>query len=216
MSTRKELDLHIRQGSTILINFPEQETPIKTQILGFSKDEFLLIRFPYIPGIRDKIQVGRGVVIRYLYEGTIFGFQAYILNSVTKPVPLLFLDYPGSVEVYDLRQYKRIQCQLPARVYIKDEELEGMILDLSHGGCKVYMQDLRASTIKEIQIDEYIALKFFTYPDMQEVQLMGYVKNKSLDKNNITLGLKFETSEEALSPVARFLEKMGKFEIPVS
>lgn len=213
MPTKKELDLHIRQGSRIMLKFPEQEQSIKTQVLGFSRDEFILVRFPYIPGILSKIQIGQDLVARYLYEGTVFGFKAYILNYVKKPVPLLFLDFPVSVEVLDLRQNKRIQCHMPTQVYLKDGEFEAMIVDLSKGGCKVFMQGVKKQLIDEIQIDEFLTLKFYTYPAVQEVQLMGYVKNKTVDKNNITLGVRFDSDGELLQPVMQFIDKMDQYDI---
>ncbi|OPZ60944.1 MAG: hypothetical protein BWY87_00157 [Deltaproteobacteria bacterium ADurb.Bin510] len=52
------------------------------------------------------------MIVRYLYNGTVYGFQTKLIEYITSPTKLFFLDYPRIIEHHDLRQEKRFPCHL--------------------------------------------------------------------------------------------------------
>ena len=66
------------------------------------------------------------MTVRYLWSGSVWGFQASVLNTTQNPAPLIFLSYPGSIERYDLREEERIDCLIPTKAEINGNEIDGV------------------------------------------------------------------------------------------
>ena len=105
---------------------------------------------------------------------------------------MLFLEYPEIIEVHNLRSGPRIDCVLPVRIKINDEERTGIISDINKEGCccvaKKTEEDKKLSSV---QIDEQVTL-MCQFPHIEgERAIVGKVKNIRRDSKQMTLGIIF-------------------------
>ena len=105
---------------------------------------------------------GEDVVVRYLSDGTIYGFHSTMLLSQMKPVPLFFIEYPYQVEKIELRKEKRAQCSLPSKVHCKTGVYPGIIVDLSSGGAKLDLA-LDETEGSLFELNEMVIVEFFSF-----------------------------------------------------
>ena len=99
------VDIHLKLDG---VGFPIQST-----VVGMEADEYLIIKSPKaFVAIKHKCVPGSEMIVRYLYKGTVYGFQTKLIEYITSPTKLFFLDYPRIIEHHDLRQEKRFPCHL--------------------------------------------------------------------------------------------------------
>lgn len=194
LASASELDVGL--GTRMLLRTGGVSADIKSELIGVARNEFLIVKAPLIPGMRSLFTGGEAVVVRYLAEGTIFGFHSTMLLSQLKPVPLLFLEYPYQVEKIELRKEKRAQCTLPGKVHCKSGIFSGIIVDLSGGGAKLdlTLDEVDAALLRP---NDLVVLEFVLFQPEKPVLLSCEIKNMTAAKNHYVLGLQFQDMEDA-------------------
>ena len=127
-------------GDELLIQIEGTKIRFKSNLVGVERDAYLIVKTPNMPGIGNKITAGDTVIVRYLSEGSVFGFESVIEGSIVRPARLIFIKYPKFVECKSIRRFKRISCNIPATGDINGAEFKGMIVDISKGGCRFSCQ----------------------------------------------------------------------------
>ena len=188
-------DIFIEIGAQLQIEIEGVASRFKSSVVGIEPDEYLVIKTPIISprfgSIKHKLFPGSKIVVRYLHKGTVFGFKTKLIEAISSPIRLLFVEYPDIIEHHDLRYHKRIDCSLPARIEMKGEERKGTILDISEKGCRHRMKTFKGEKLPPIQIDEEITL-FCKFPGIEgEHEVLGIVKNINKDKHEMVLGIVF-------------------------
>jgi c-di-GMP-binding flagellar brake protein YcgR len=112
-----------------------------TIYIGSKPKRYLILEQPRINGLPIKFDDNSKWSINFINNGQIFNFRCEVIGTCSRPVPLLFLSYPDSVETANLRNNKRYPVRIPMTVEAAAEEgpeeplAKGLILDLSLGGC---------------------------------------------------------------------------------
>lgn len=202
----KREQLHLGVGEKLLINFPGETDNIKTELIGYSNNNFLIILSPLIPGIRQKVLENREITVRYFSEGTVYGFRSSLITYLSKPEPILFISYPTNVEIMELRKNRRINCNIPAKIYHQDQDYQGLILDISIQGCRIFIDGLKKSEINKFEQDTPIYLVLSMLAEKDNVQIKGIIKNVNNQQNSLFLGIQFDSQSESLKPVSDYLE----------
>lgn len=131
---------HIRLagGTAVQVEFDGVRERTSAVVLGYDPDQFLILK---LLGQKihelSKLFKGNTVILRYIHEGVVYGFECQSLGSVTTPERLLFANYPTIVATQNLRQHPRQKCALPATVVIEEQEYPAACLDLSKGGAQL-------------------------------------------------------------------------------
>ncbi|MEW5800579.1 MAG: flagellar brake protein [bacterium] len=125
----------------------------KSSIIGWKTDQLILIDMPILNGAYVNLTDGCTCIVRYIHCGSACGFETKVLKNINDTrLPMIYLSYPKTIERISLRKYNRIQTLIPARIEVKGrgsvQELEGIIVDLSVGGCLLDIQDS-----KEVNLD---------------------------------------------------------------
>ena len=207
-----ERRIFIELGAHLQIEIEGVAFRFKSSVVGIEPNEYLIIKTPIIPhdapfsSIKHKLFPRNQIAIRYLHKGTVFGFKTKLIEAISTPIRLLFVEFPDTIEHYNLRSHKRIDCFLPTRIKMKDKEIKGIILDINEKGCRHQIKALEGEKLPPVQIDEQITL-FCQFPGIEgEHAVSGIVKNINKDKKEMALGIVFhEITPEAQKILTQFI-----------
>jgi c-di-GMP-binding flagellar brake protein YcgR len=183
----------------------------KSHLIGMEPDRYLIIRAPLSTSygsIRHKLFRGNKLVVRYLYKGTVFGFQSELIEDVYIPLKLLFLKYPQIIEEHNLRSAERVSCLLPVHTRFRDggEEVDGFITDLSEKGCCCVYKKVKERRLPSVDIDDQLTV-LCQFPKTNYEQVIpGSVKDIKSDKDHLSLGIMFtEIDLKLKSIIAQYI-----------
>lgn len=177
--------------------------------VGLEKNRFLLFRLDKeliplaIPGNR--------VTVKYILENLVFGFMTTVISKTIKPFPLLFLEYPQTVECLDLRHQDRAICFLPAMVYWQSQEYPGNILDISSSGCRIAVGRDAASSLAALEEGAPLFCQF--NPDGgEEVYAKCAIRNAHRSESQLSIGVEFiELTELIVHRIDDYVRKNNEF-----
>jgi Flagellar protein YcgR/PilZ domain len=181
-------------GTQLQIEIAGVPSRFKTTLVGMDPDKCLLVKAPKITGEdkRDKnLAPGDNIIVRYLYNGAVLGFQSKLIDSISSPMRLLFIEYPEAVENFDLRSKIRVQCFLPAKSELLGTMTNGVILDISEGGCRYQLKAFNGQKLPAVNIDDSIKL-FCRFPGIiGEYEIVCKIKNITQDSQKKVLGIQY-------------------------
>lgn len=166
--------------------------PLQCEFVGMDSDSFIIITSPKpYATVKHKLFKGNHIIVRYLYKGTVYAFQTKLIDAITKPARLVFLEYPKIVQHKDLRTHKRMNCYIPTAVLFQDEEIQGALLDINKKGCKCQIQGTLSEKFVSLNINDLVSLKF-PFPGVEgKIQVIGKVTNLRKSKQQLELGVLF-------------------------
>jgi c-di-GMP-binding flagellar brake protein YcgR len=136
-------ELTLEMGGRVALGTGKPGEKLQGTLVGVSDNEFLILRLPVMAGLANRYRSGDEVVVRCLSGGCVFGFRTSMLAITMKPAPLMYLEYPYTVEKLDLREHKRVSCALPGRAHTRHGVFPMLVLDLSLGGCMASLEAAR-------------------------------------------------------------------------
>ena len=186
------------------------ELKVASILVGIVPDEYFMIRIPAVPGVLSKLFEGAPITVRYVYAGNVYGFSSTVLSYTGKPALIVFMSYPTSVEMLNLRKAQRLECLLPAAIRISDKEFKGVILDISVGGCRVYTE-YDESDYVDFDIEKEIQLSFQLAGTAEDQVIGGRVQNVKKDNKLAELGIRFDQENtEILEKVKEYIDNFFK------
>ncbi len=202
-------------GITFRIEFECAEESISCVLIGIENGKYLIIKTPPLHTLGNASQLlleENEIYVKYVYKGTIYGFQSNIIDHIYEPFKLLFIEYPEKIECYDFRGNKRVECYLPAFIRIENNRIEGSITDIGKAGC---LFDLKTTEYEDsrdlLESNEEINIGF-QLPGLKEA-LNVTAKQRSIkrEKNKVRIGIEFVYMEsEYKTKLADFLSKANK------
>ncbi|MGA1875719.1 MAG: flagellar brake protein [bacterium] len=182
----------------------------RSSILGWKRGVTIIVEMPLLNGVYVSLATGCECIVRYIYNGTAYGFETVVLKSLNDPnVPLLYLAYPQKVEKIGLRRHQRVEMYLPIHIEIQGEsqsqELEGNILDLSVGGC---LFEITSQVDFNVKLEAKIIISF-SLPNAEQypIKVQAIVKRIHIISNSTKVGIQFfDLSPEALAKIRNFCE----------
>ena len=196
--------LSIEIGSHVQVEIEGIPSRYQTTFIGMELFEYLIIKIPVFPhktrigGVKHKLFPGNQITVRYVYEGSVFGFQTKLIEALFMPKRLLVLEYPEVIAQHDLRSEKRINCFLPAITKIKDKETHGIIEDINQNGCRLLIKGVKDRKLPPVQMDDQITLRCQFPGEPDEHVASGIVKNIKRDSQEMALGIQFRKMTDNL------------------
>ena len=206
------LRLNMDLGTSLQIEIQGLDAKIKTKLIGMETWEYLILKAPTgYTGIRNKMVEGNKVVVRYVQEGSVYGFEAYILGVLEKPVSLLVIDYPRAVEEKTLRKTERRDCYIICTLGMDGEESEGVLVDISATGCRCIAPNIRMAGGKaEPKLDSPISIVFDSPAEDWQMVPEGLIVNTAEHHATARLGIRFtEGIEDKLDHIEKLLAHFG-------
>ncbi len=183
-------------GATLKLQIHGTDARLTSELVGVEEDKYLIIKMPPIPSVGTVSSLsglfckGNTVVVRYMHNGTLFGFKSRVYHVIIDPVKLIFLEYPKKIEDYNLRSHRRVDCYLPASVGVAGNTIEGAITDISREGCHFTMEKSKVKRLI-LQIDKGVDVSFQLPGVGKKLTIAAKQKTIKKDKNNINIGVEF-------------------------
>ena len=198
----------VAPGTEIQIEIEGLEERFRSEVVGVDGQNYLIIKTPPALGAgraRTYLSAGDRVIVRYLYRGTVWGFRSSVLHRLVGGFNVAFISYPTEVENYDLRAAERIDARIPAVLICGDRRAEGLILDLSMTGARLfYGVGSEDPPRPDIEETVRVAAQFAGSADPCVIE--AAVRNRSEDAERIVLGLEFRNLEpSATEQIRRYI-----------
>lgn len=202
---RLSLELGTRMALTIGAQKGD-EGRIAAELVGMVHFEYLILRLPWVPGLRSRLVGGAAVTVRFVSDGELCGFQAQILTHIPKPSLLLFVEYPEVIEKLSLRQHRRVQCALPVQLHSRRGDANGVIVDLSRGGCRMAVDVRGQHGLRQTVADDVMVLRVPLNSEGIPQAVTCTVRAVDMETNKMQLGLSFtEADNEFWTALETFL-----------
>ena len=207
--------MQIELGMKIQIQIEGAEVRLNSILVGVESNRYMIIKTPSAASsdkLKYKFFAGNQVFVRYFHDGTAFGFKSSLIEAITTPEKLLFIEYPNKIEIHNLRAHNRLDCFLPTTIKIRDEERIGAILDINEKGCRFTFNYTDGQYFIPVHIDDQIAL-LSQFPGVEkEKEIQGLVKNIIEEKNQTILGIAFDQIDpEVHEIVVQFISNAREF-----
>jgi c-di-GMP-binding flagellar brake protein YcgR len=162
------------------------------------------------------------VTVRYIHGGSVFAFQSELLGSTSEPFRLIFIAYPSLIARHRLRKNSRVQCYLPAELFlhnkndadiIPDVGNGGIVSDLSiHGCCFGMIKKSSDQALPHVRI-EGLATVQIQLPGIEtKIDLTGVVRRSVRDANKMSIGIQFnEIGEDIENKIADHIMAIEQF-----
>jgi hypothetical protein len=200
-------------GTHVQIEIEGIENRFNSIFVGSLQNDFLIFKTPvsgHIFSIRTNTFIGQKMVIRFLASGTVYGFQAHLIEAINSPEKLMFVSYPDTMASHNLRVLRRVECFLPAKVALNEKEYPGIVIDLSEMGCRLSANSggsdpLPADIIGDIMIR-------FLLPGLEkELKITGTPRNIERNGKTVTVGMKFQDADtETKSKIRDYISNLEK------
>ena len=206
-------ELRLTCGQELFLQAAGDRARLRCVYLGRRNREYLIVDPPLTPDFKTRFAPGVMVKARLLHEGTAYGFVSSILHLSRRPSPLLFLDYPYTVESLSLRSCERVEAFVPASLALEQGTVYGVITDLSCSGCR-FAADMDAAPepLAPLASGAGVAISFTTAGGEAVSDLPATVSSVRRQRGTIHLGLNFEgLDREAEEAVAGLVSDLGRF-----
>lgn len=184
--------LSLPLGTVVVVEPAGLGQRFKTEFLGMERGRYLILRIPRIPGVTEHLYPDKAVTLRFVHEGHIFGFSSEVVWVMNAPFKLLFLRYPEEVEILNLRGCQRVDCFLPTAIKFKEDWHQGVILNISCGGCQAVVEQRAGKELPTVGMDDSLVLEFRLVGSEQNIMVGGLTKSVNLSERRLFLGIKFD------------------------
>jgi len=183
----------------------------RSRLIGMDPGNYLIIQTPALVDIASKRHEKNHIIVSYLHYGQVYAFRCTLLLLVKEPYRFAVLSYPEALENINLRKHERISCIIDAEVRVRDQSYEGIVSDVSKGGCSFEFNrsDQRSFPILQIQQEMIISMQL---QEKAEATVFNtVVRAIRTDKESMVCGLQFtvsgfsEADAEAEKKLAEFL-----------
>ena len=188
----RHVDLSLRIGSVLHIQLSVKAERITTKLIGMDAGAYLILQPQNPAKLIDQVFKGKEVVVRYLSDGAVFGFESKVIDFMLQPARLLFLTYPSKVQSCEIREHKRYDCLYDAQLVLAGAPRRGVVANISMGGCQFVTEDLDEEQTAHIKVEDGVTLSFQPPAGVPVESLAGEVRNvKRSNGSRSEIGIRF-------------------------
>lgn len=196
-------------GTPVLLEFGSNRERVKSVFVGAVKKQHALFSVALTTGIKGKAREGNRVTARYMNNGTVYGFQTEVADFRPHPSAIVFLHYPVAIEEMEIRSAKRVDCYFPCELLSKSKNVEGLIVDISEGGCRLTFESDPKLYVPKIDVGSRLKTDFFILEEKNRYTLHATLQHRKMVDGKLFLGLRFEKKDDDFrGVVADYVEKV--------
>ncbi|SDU25799.1 flagellar brake domain-containing protein [Desulfobacula phenolica] len=192
LELNKSQGFYIGIGTEIYLEIEGVTFSVTSIFIGMLKDEFMIVTLPKrYKSVKNKLFPTNKMVVKYLYEGSVYAFQTSVIEVVTNPIRMLAIEYPKVVQQRELRLVKRNKVVIPGRIEAKKAEFSMVVYDITKKGCSFKYLDQK-SHINSLREGDLLRI-YCQFPGVaKEVGVMASVRNVRRDKDMLSVGVEFQ------------------------
>ncbi len=212
LELNKSEGIYIDIGTKVYIEIEGVNFSVTSIFIGLLRDEFMIVTLPKrYKSVKNKLYPGNKMVVKYLYDGSVYAFQTSVIEMITNPIRALALEYPKVVQQRELRVTKRNNVVIPGRVEAKKTEFSAVVFDLSKKGCRFKYKDDKSS-MASLRDGDLLRL-YCQFPGVSdEIGCMACVRNVRRLKGHLSVGVEFQDMTKSfLTPLMHFLFSIEDF-----
>lgn len=204
------VQLDVTPGKEVIVRIPGRKQSYRGKIVGLDPYDYVIVKVRLPSAIREELKFGGTLVVKYVHQGTIYGFKAQVLNTISSPAQLVFFEYPDVIERLVLRRQARTDCNIDGMLHTTESEIECMIINVSETGCKLSARAGARDPIHQTKVDDALIVAM-NLGNFGELKIAIAVKNISLEKGIISMGCMFlDISKKEMSTIQSYLEKIHR------
>ncbi len=209
----KPLRLDAEIGTVMLVKFTRTTTPFKGIFIGMEPGSFFVLRLPAGAGVHDHLFEGNMVVVKYIHEGSVYGFRSSVSAYLYKKgLILALLAYPASMETHELRKEQRVDFLVPATLSSEEGSVKGFVLDISPSGCRFAMDPSYESSPIDFDLIKEVGITFEIIGVQGAKQFTCRVMSVIQDTPPISLGLEFDQVESSITKgIRKYVQQVSRF-----
>lgn len=124
----------VRPGDMVSLDRGVDGSRVTAQIVGYLKNRSIIITIPADEQGPVYLKEGESVVAKIFSGRHVLVFPCTTLTVASKPYPHIHLSYPSDVSGVAVRRFDRVAVRIVAAIDIGQEQVSGIITDLSVGG----------------------------------------------------------------------------------
>jgi c-di-GMP-binding flagellar brake protein YcgR len=199
---RDSQSLDIALGARVVLQILGVGKKVATEFIGMERGKFILLRLPSQQGLRQVLTTDETVTVRCIHDQSLlYGFTTSVRGVLTAPTPLLFLDYPKTIEVLSLRRHQRANCLVPVVTYYEGQEYPGRILDVSNCGCMYLVDNAEDGSSPPYTVGNEIFCQFRMPGAENDLYAKALVKNIGELKKKQSVGVEFQDIDEEVEQI---------------
>jgi len=181
-------------GMLLQIQF-EGRRSLQSRLIGLDYNNFIITQTPPMADIGPKLYEKNHGIIRYLFSGHIYAFRCTLLSLINRPYPLSIFSYPEAVETINLRTHERIPCMISAEVNLGGRMSEGIVSNISMGGCSFEMNQTSQREFPDFKIQDEIIIDLKLQEQGEATIYNAIVRAVHMDEERMMVGFQFVSSE---------------------
>ncbi len=208
----KSEGIYIEIGNKIYLEIDGVNFSVTCVFIGMLHNEFMLITFPKrYKSVKNKLFSGNKMVVKYLYEGSVYAFQTSVIETITNPIKAIAIEYPKVVQQRELRNFKRNDVVIPGRIEAKNVEFKAVIFDISKKGCRFKYSDSQ-NNMTPLREDNLLRV-YLQFPGVaEEIGVMACVRNVKRVQGELSIGAEFQDiTKTFLTALMHFLYSIEDF-----
>ncbi|GAB7022080.1 flagellar brake protein [Salidesulfovibrio brasiliensis] len=204
------VNLEVALGADIVVKFPGVPQGYRGRIVGFDPYEYIASNVRLPSSVRQSLSYKGSVVIKYVHEGTVYGFESVVLNHITRPAPLLFFDYPDTIEKLDLRKSSRTNCNIDGTLHTSEADYDCLVVNASETGCRLSVAVKSRDALTRAQVDDDMVVSL-ALGNLGNLKLPIVIRNIETSHGVILLGCMFtDINEEEQQLITAYVERIAK------
>lgn len=205
------VQLELPLGRDVVARIPGINQSYKGTIVGFNPYDYLIVQMRLPTKIRQELTFGGHVVLKYVHNGSVYGFRAAVINSVSSPTSIVFFEYPAVAERIAMRQTSRSKCSIHGMLQTLDADYECMVVNVSETGCKISARAGTRDELAKTKVGEAMVVAM-TMGNYGKLELPIAVRNLSLEKGILSIGAQFlDIKAKEVKVINDYLDSIAKF-----
>lgn len=198
-------------GIPLMVKIAGVPDQLRCCLVGVEPGVSIIVRLPVSVGESWKLSENTNCVVRYLSDGTVYGFKTYLQGKyVRDPLRFLFLAFPYDLEVHNLRGSSRIACFLPSKLDLGQSSLDGVVLDIGAGGASFeYRIPPDSGSPPALYLGMEVTLICELWGMDGEQSIACQVRNFNVDDTTLSVGMAFgEGNDTAIACIKDYVGKV--------
>ena len=198
-------------GTRAFIKIKGSQPKFDSSFVGYKNNQFIILTIPSHCSIQPKnvfplLYNGNDVTLYIMINGVLNALKCHVIRFTMDPYPLLFVSFPIDCATVNLRHSSRIRCLFRAALTLDEQNVSGMITDLSLGGCGFVC--LRNHLPQHIATDMTVILDCRQLSPDDYHPITARVRSSVPASNSVRIGMLFECCPEStLQQLQKFISE---------